>query len=111
MKKLIKYISVVFIFLLFFNTCCLATDINMNLQSNLETNNQANVEANVVDDEDETTSQNQTFQSTPNYTNVSTTTSTAEDGFTVGNIINIFLVVVGIVLILLGLAILIRLKY
>lgn len=101
MKRTIKYISVLFLFLLFFNSCCLATDINMNLQSNVETNQ--------VDD---TISQNEITQNTPNYTNISSSTSTSnDDTFSIGNIINIFLVVVGIVLILLGLAILIRLKY
>lgn len=99
MKKTIKYISVLFLFLLFFNSVCLATDIDMNLESN------------EVFDDANTTTQFSEIQNPSNFTTVTTSPSTSDDGFNITNIINIFLVVVGIVLILLGFAILVRLKY
>jgi len=106
MKKTIKYISVLSLFLLFFNSVCLATDINMNLQANTVTENTSTIEEEIPNSQQDTT-----LESSPNYTTVTNSNSTSDDGLTIGNIINIFLVVVGIVLILLGLAILIRLKY
>lgn len=98
MKKTLKYVSILFLFLLFFNSVCLATSIDMNLESN-----------EVVDS---TNTNTQAIQNQGSYTTISSSNSTSnDDPFTIANIIDIFLVVVGIVLILLGLAILVRLKY
>ena len=96
MKNLIKYISVISLFILLFSTTCLATGIDMNLQANEDINDNLAVQEGI--------------QNNAGSTTISSSSS-VDEGFTIGNIINIFLVVIGIVLVLLGLAILVRLKY
>lgn len=101
MEKVIKILLVISIFLLIlFSVCSVyASDVNMNLTSN----------------------DNTTYGSTTNNTNsinnnqsssviVSDTPSTALDTLSLSDMINIVLCAIGIILILLGIAILIRQK-
>lgn len=108
MKKIISIISIILLTLFFINSVCMATDIDMNLdETNLEEADTNSVETTVTP----TTTSSTTVTSAPTYTTVSGSSNSLNDGLTLTNIINIFVVVVGIVLILLGLAILVRLKY
>ncbi len=81
-----------------FGTSCFATDINMNLQS--DTNATGNeLQSNTsIDNNSQMT------------TTVESSSQNESEGLTIDAILNILLIVVGIVLILLGVAVLIRLK-
>lgn len=105
MTKLIKISAILFIVLLFITNISLATDINMNLQpDNLVSDNLEDIENSneLIDGE-----QNSVLSNTPSTT-VSTLSSSNDETLTLTNILNILLIVVGVVLILLGIAILIR---
>ncbi len=98
MVKFIKIISTTLLFLVLTSTVCFATDINMNLQNNTYSNSESNTITN---------STTNTSTTVPGHT--STISSTQENvNLTASDIINILLIVVGVVLILLGIAILIR---
>ena len=109
MLKNLKIISILFVFLLLISSISLATDINMNLQTNptdssvsnesLDTENEENVINDVTENKVAT-----------NYgsTMVTSTSSVQDESLGFTNILNILLIVVGFVLILLGVAILIR---
>lgn len=116
MKKSIKILSILFVTLLFVVSFSYATDINMNLQSvndsqtlNTSYNNSYsnNASQNTTSGQ---TSNNSTVLSSTSSTTVSTSSSNSDEGLSFTNILNILLIVVGIVLILLGVAILIRMK-
>ena len=94
MIKFIKIVSISILFLMLTSTICFATDINMNLQSENSYSNSYN-------------DSNNTHTTVPGQSlnNFSTQES---DELTTSDIINILLIVVGVVLILLGIAILIR---
>ena len=113
MKILVKYISFFVVFTLALTTICFATDINMNLEDTSTSVNNTLESSNSEVNEQNSNQLDTTLLQTPatSYTTVSGTNSVQDDGLNLTNIINIFVVVVGIVLILLGLAILIRLKY
>ncbi len=113
MKKSIKVFAVVFVALLCMFTLSFATDINMNLpsgnaqgQENMVSNelvsgtNDANGANEVSNDR-----QSSTLANTPSTT---VSSSAYEAPLSFSNILNIILIVVGVVLILLGIAILIR---
>lgn len=112
MTKLNKVLSIIFIILLFLTNITFATDINMNLQ----TENTQNTILNTMLNEDyDDTTLNNTDLSTTNLlttnvpsTVVSNSSSVNDDSLGLTNILNILLIVVGVVLILLGIAILIR---
>lgn len=115
MKKIINLISIIVISFIFLSTIVFATDIDMNLPTNNEsnnnisnqTNNTNSVENEVYDDNTITDNED---EYTPQSTTVSSVSSVTEETFGLSQILNIFLIVVGVVLILLGIAILIRLK-
>ncbi len=94
MIKFIKIVSISILFLMLTSTICFATDINMNLQSEDSYSNSYNDSNNT-----------HTTVSGQSLNNFSTEES---DELTTSDIINILLIVVGVVLILLGIAILIR---
>ena len=113
MKKSIKALAILFVILLFTLNISLATDINMNLEDT-----QSTTTSNVVDEdnliEDTTDEANEivdngisTLTTTPSTT-ISTLSSVPDETLSLTNILNILLIVVGVVLILLGIAILIR---
>ncbi len=106
MAKSIRWTFIFIIFFMTLSTVCFATDIDMNL-------NNSNVVAN--EDSNSTTNTNETAntlsQNTQNNsTTISSVSSEEESTLSLNAILNILLIVVGIVLILLGIAILIRLK-
>ena len=108
MKTSIKVFAILFVILLCMVTFSFATDINMNLSSDnsqVEENTLSNESANEMSTN--TPTPNSTLTTTP-----STTVSSAvkEETLSFSNILNIILIVVGVVLILLGIAILIRMN-
>lgn len=112
MTKSTKILSLLFIILLFTLNISLATDINMNLDPIQDSSNAENVleEENLVEDfsnEIIDEEEDSTSTSTPSTT-ISTLSSVPDEGLSLTNILNILLIVVGVVLILLGIAILIR---
>lgn len=117
MTKIIKTVSSFLLIVLITLSCVNAVDLNLteNITSNTSSSNLA---------EERTNTSYTNTNSTTNYTNntsinnntittPSATVSTSnfpESGLGLSNILNIFLIVVGIVLILLAIAILIKLK-
>ena len=119
MLKNVKIISIlVVIILLVGSLSVFATDINMNLtsgnvQNSTNTLSNTTVTTNTVTNETTTnTTSNVTISSPVDYsqqtTTVTSTTSVQDEGLGIANILNILLIVVGFVLILLGIAIIIR---
>ena len=118
MKKIKNLIILTFIFIIACSTIVFATDINMNLPSYSQTDNTIANETNNMNTNTNATqneisnnmgqnSYNDAYSSSS--TTVSSVPSVTEEGFGLSQILNIFLIVVGVILILLGIAILIRL--
>lgn len=122
MKKTFKYfliaiLSIMIIFIL--NNIVLASNVDMNLvtnsssSSNNELSNEIEDEDEEIVDEDEILSEDNEIsyeeESELPSTQV-TTNSLPESSLGLGNILNIILIVVGVLIILLAIAILIRLK-
>lgn len=105
MSKLYKSIVLFLVaFFTLFTTSCYATDINMNLTGE----NEQTPSSNTVNTLSGNTSTNTISDTTTTVGGV--TSNHTDEGLTMGHILNILLIVVGVVLILLGIAILIRLK-
>lgn len=106
MKTSMKIMITLCILLLFVVPFSFATDINMNLQDDdIEENTLFSNEINddtYLDDE-----QNDISPTVPSTT-ITSSPSVSEENLGFSNILNILLIVVGVVLILLGIAILIR---
>lgn len=113
MTKIVKVLLIILMFGLFVVSFSYATDINMNLQPNNNSTGYSSQE-NSIDDEDDydNTLNNsvETDNSIDQSTTVKSVSSVAEESFGLSQILNILLIVVGIVLILLAIAILIRLN-
>lgn len=121
-SKLIICLSVLLLFLSY--TICYATsDIDMNLLSNSISNSNTNSNTNtntdsntntsntITEDEEDTIYEDEEDETyTSSSAHVSSTTYTDSDELKIGDMINICLIVVGVLLILLSIAILIRLK-
>lgn len=112
MSKFIRVFSVVLIiFALAINAYSIyASDIDMNLAANT-----ANPTENAVTDNSDTTSQNVDDSQTPEDTTndevaASSVGTISEEGLGLSNVLSILLITVGVVLILLAIAIIIRLK-
>lgn len=107
MKKIIKMLLVIFILSLIISSfyCVNASDINMNLTTDDSTTYGSNTANNTVNTNNSTVNNSQNSSVL-----VSSTPSNALDGLTLSDTINIILCAIGIVLILLGIAILIRQK-
>lgn len=86
MKKFLSFISIIVIAFLFLSTISFATNIDMNLQAN-ETSQSTVVSSSGVD------------------------SLVTEEALSFSNILTILLLVVGFVIILLGIAVLVRTKY
>lgn len=100
MNKIFKVLGCLLLFTgLIFSTTCFATDINMNLETDTDANS---VISNNLDD----SSLNANSQMT---TTVESSSRNDTEGLGINSILNILLIVVGFVLILLGIAVLIRL--
>ena len=121
MNKTIKILLFILMFGLLVVSFSYATDINMDLQPNVVSGNttssvastENNINANVTNQGTTTntitssTPQNSVLSDTQSTT-VKTVSSTQNESLSLTSILNILLIVVGVVLILLGIAILIR---
>ncbi len=122
-SKKVKILFVLFIILFALNTVVFATDINMNLPSDdnlvtyengTDTNNIDNNVSNEISNTD--TSSNSITDASQIQDDVGGTaapsgvSSIAQENMSFSNILNILLIAVGVILILLAIAILIRLK-
>lgn len=114
MRKSFQMIIIFLItFILLIPTFVQATNINMNLTSNTVVDNTVtgNQSSNLGQQSTtDTLSPNQTNHST-NSATVSALSQLPEASLGLNNIINIILIVIGVLLILLGIAIMIRLKH
>ena len=124
MSKIFKTLVVLFIILFSTTTLVLATDINMNLTNQNDTVIDGNaVDSNSTDSNElindtssdvtnETTNTVDTFQqdSLSGTVAPSSVSSIAQENMSFSNILNILMITVGVILILLAIAILIRLK-
>lgn len=113
MSKTLKIALVLFIILVSICSFSLATDIDMNITAD-DNNTTENITTNTVNNntiEDEEDEINNAITDTDNeYTTISSVKETSTDeGLSLSNVLNILLIVVGVVLILLAIAILIRL--
>ncbi|MFR0822970.1 MAG: hypothetical protein ACLU84_02135 [Clostridia bacterium] len=107
MSKLYKFIALFLVaFFTLFTTSCYATDINMNLTGE----NEQTPSSNTVNTPSTNTNTSTNTVSDTTTTVGGVTSNPKDEGLTMGHILNILLIVVGVVLILLGIAILIRLK-
>lgn len=105
--KFFNFISILFIiFILLLPSFVLATEVNMNL-TNTANLDAANSQATTTSD---TTTLPQTYSSSSSSTVTSTLNSLPEAELGLTNILSIILIVIGVLLILLAIAILIRLK-
>jgi len=108
MLKNLKILFILFVSLLLLSSITLATDINMNLPSE-ETLNSTNEvleeETNIIDELTDNTVATE-FDSAL----ISSSSSLENEELGMTNILNIILIVIGFVLILLGIAILIRMR-
>lgn len=119
MKKSIKILAILFAVILLTLNISLATDIDMNLepeQDDITTLSNETTQGNLVeettneltnDEYVDNAGQDSTLTTTPSTT-ISTLSSVPDEALSLTNILNILLIVVGVVLILLGIAILIR---
>ena len=124
MSKIFKTLVAFFIILFSTTTLVLATDINMNLSNQNDTVIDGNaVDSNSTDSNElindtssdvtnETTNTVDTFQqdSLSGTVAPSSVSSIAQENMSFSNILNILIITVGVILILLAIAILIRLK-
>lgn len=122
-SKKVKIIFILFIILIGINTIVLATDINMNLPSDDVTTYENGTGTNNIDD---TTSTNEIQNDNSDIIDAtdmsepqddvggtaapSDVSSIAQENMSFSNILNILLIAVGVILILLAIAILIRLR-
>lgn len=122
MSKTIKVLSIVLLIFSFIINFygVYASDINMNLGSGNELTSQVTSNSNVEDNLVQTTPTNDVTTATEHITSTITDSdvitppssigSVAEEGLGVSNILSILLITVGVILILLAIAIIIRLK-
>ena len=116
MNKTIKVLSILFVILLFITNISFATDINMNLEPEDVVSNNTNVlnedleNDNIYEEntDDDYTEDSDYFSNNNQTTSISSLSSVPDETLSLTNILNILLIVVGVVLILLGIAILIR---
>ncbi len=109
---ILSLFTITFITFILLSNFTFATDINMNLQldsnnTNSQTNNSTN---NTTSNTVTNTNSSLPTTSTTNSTTVSTISNLPESNLGLSNILNIILIVLGLLLILLGIAIFIRLK-
>ena len=122
-SKKIKILFLLFMILFLLNNVVLATDINMNLPSDnnlvtyengTETNNIDNTGSNTIENAETNsnsiTDASQTQDDVGGTAAPSGVSSIAQENMSFSNILNILLITVGVILILLAIAILIRLK-
>lgn len=114
MTKKIKIVFLILFILLFISSFSYATDINMNTTINDSIVSRENTMTSGGNISTNTLRSNFSAASTPEISDAATTISSvnqnsSDDGLGLTNILNILLIVVGVVIILLAIAILIRL--
>lgn len=107
MSKFLKIPIILFVFLLFICSFSYATDINMNLAAPETDSEDLNVTTNEVDNQNLISTPNDPLSGSMSPTDVSSIT---EENMSFSNILNILIITVGVIIILLAIAILIRLK-
>lgn len=113
MNKLFKFFLILFCLILIGFSTVYAVDIDMNIENDNIQNNTINesIPRNDVSNSSTNNISNSPSNTVTNAPAKTSTTTTSEDfHLSVSDIINIILISVGVVLILLGIAILIRLK-
>lgn len=106
MSKLFKIFIILFaIFIILLNCNYTFADVDMNLSSNTSNISNTSNTANTTN-----TTNTASTNSTPNTTTTFSSVGTSSFDLQLNNILNVALIVVGVLLILLGIAILIRLK-
>ena len=109
MSKLFKIFIILFaIFIILLNCNYTFADVDMNLSSN--TSNTSNISNTSNTANMTNTTNTASTNSTPNTTTTFSSVGTSSFDLQLNNILNVALIVVGVLLILLGIAILIRLK-
>lgn len=108
--KVFSMILIIFSILISFYGVVHASDINMNLTENVIENIDETDENAIVDDTSPITDDMQTTTDTSTITPPYSVSATAEEGLGLTNILSILLITVGVILILLAIAIIIRLK-
>ncbi len=108
MSKIFKITLVLFIILFSICSFSLATDIDLNITDDNISSTENTITNSFTNTNRESTFSNNNSQSTT-ISSVKDTSTTSSDGLGLTNILNILLIVVGVVLILLSIAILIRL--
>lgn len=111
MSKISRIFFIIIIATILFSTICFATDINMNLVPN-EIDNTGITESNdlVGNEIQDTTLNDVTTDDIGGVAAPSGVSSIAQENMSFSNILNILIITVGVILILLAIAILIRLK-
>lgn len=124
-KKFLLIIPIILVSLFFmnFNTAFATDDINMNMADGSGTDVEATPGAETTSTDTAATSEATDTNSTTDTTDVAgdytpetdyseySTTESSAEGLDISNILSIFLIVLGILLVLLSIAILIRLKH
>lgn len=115
MKKLFKIAIILFVFILFVGfTVVYGADVNMNLSNTNSTDtiygNSSNMASNPVNDTMTNSTTKSDTGTSSSTINVGTSSSLSSSELGASTIVNIILVVVGVLLILLGIAILIRVR-
>ena len=120
MLKFSKIVCILVVILLFINITSLATSIDMNLTENIETTentdamNDINTNSADMDNQDDITDAQDTIAQAQDDIGgtaaPSGVSSIAQENMSFSNILNILVITVGVILILLAIAILIRLK-
>lgn len=114
-KKLLKILFTLLLILSFCITYVSASDINMNLPGtdNNQTENSQNVDNPEENNQNDVDNSQQVDEPSPTDVETlqpSTVNSSPDSGLSAASIINILLITVGVILILLAIAIIIRLK-
>ena len=120
LNKILKLSFVIFFIICTISVCCYATDdVLMDLEENSTVTNQivddttyTDNQNNITNSENSNIEENSTsdFEYAIPEVSVDTDYDNSDQGLSVSNMINIIFIVVGIVLILLGIAIIIKLK-
>ena len=105
MLKNFKIFIIFIIFLMVSSVNVFATDINMNLQTNETTSNEITYDSNNIENSNNFVDDGIGGEAAP-----SGVSSIVQENMSFSNILNILIITVGVILILLAVAILIRLK-
>lgn len=103
MKNISKTLVILILFVLFFIPAIKSLGINMNLEP-------MNIQTNTTDDNNLAANTHNNTSSSTFHKTVTVTSSDDDEFLTIENVLSIILIVIGILLIFLGIAIIIRFK-